>query len=415
MQAEIITIGDELLIGQVVDSNAAFVARKLNSIGVSVHRITTVRDDKELIVSALAQAGQRARLVLVTGGLGPTRDDRTKEALCHFFEDVLIEDPRVMAHLEHLFSQYLKAPLTEINRRQALVPSQALVLQNSLGTAPGLMMKKGEVAYFFLPGVPYEMKALIKGQVLDLIKTTYNREHIHHKTLLTYGIGEGALAEKIGEWEDQLPPHIKLAYLPKRGSVRLRLSAQGMDPHLLAASVEAEAAKLYPLIGESIHGEDHGGGLLGRLAELLVKRKLTLAAAESFTGGRIAQKITNLSGASQYFKGSLVCYATHTKVDVLGLPQALIAEHSVVSAQVAVAMAERARELMGSDFAVSTTGNAGPTKGDSDAEVGTVYIGISGPEGARAHKFTMGRPRKRVVRKSVDKAFELLYREILKF
>jgi len=415
MQAEIITIGDELLIGQIVDSNSPFIARKLNGIGVSVQQITSIQDDRELIVHALGQAGQRAQLVVVTGGLGPTKDDMTKEALCHFFEDELVEDPAVLDHVENLFATHFKVPITEINRRQALVPSKAKVLMNRLGTAPGLMLKKGDISYFFLPGVPYEMKALVKGQVLDLIKAEYHREHIHHKTILTSGIGESALAERIGAWEDQLPAHIKLAYLPKRGSVRLRLSARGMDNALLVESVEAEAEKLIPLIGKFIYGDDHPGGLMGRLGKIMAKRKLTLAVAESFTGGRIAQKITNLPGSSKYFKGSLVCYATQAKIDVLGLSEALIAEHSVVSAEVAVAMAERARELMGSDYAVSTTGNAGPSKGDSQAEVGTVYIGISGPNGSRAHKFDMGRPRKRVVRKSVNKAFELLYREILKF
>lgn len=414
MQAEIITVGDELLIGQVVDSNSAFIARKLNGIGVSVRQITSIQDDRELIVQALGQAGKRAQVVIVTGGLGPTRDDLTKEALCTFFDDTLTEDPKVLAHIDRLFTQFLKAPVTDMNRRQALVPSKAKVLHNALGTAPGLMIKRGEVSYFFLPGVPYEMKKLVKGEVLDHIIETYNRPHIYHKTIFTSGIGESAVAEKIGPWEDRLPPQIKLAYLPKRGSVRLRLSARGMDNRKLRASVEAEAEKLIPLIGEYIYGGEGDSDLVRPLGNLLADKKLTVAIAESFTGGRIAQKFTAVPGSSRYFKGSMVCYATQVKIDVLGVPKDLIEKHSVVSAEVAISMAERARKLMGSDYALSTTGNAGPEKGDSQAEVGTIYIGISGPKGSRAFRFEFGRPRKRVVRKSVAKAFELLFKEITK-
>lgn len=415
MQAEIITIGDEILIGQIVDSNSAYIASKLDGVGLSVQQITSIQDDKESIVTALGQAGERAKVIVVTGGLGPTKDDMTKEALCTFFGDRLVEDADVLHHLERLFADRFKIPISEMNRAQALVPSRAKVLHNRLGTAPGLMMKKGDTSYFFLPGVPYEMRSLIKGQVLDLIRETYDRPHIFHKTILTAGLGESAVAEKIQAWEEGLPPQIKLAYLPKRGSVRLRLSSRGLDADSLAAAVEAEADKLYPLIGEYIYGDLREGGLVRQLGKFMGERNLTLAAAESFSGGRIAKRITAYPGASQYFKGSLVSYATQVKTDLLGIPPEIIAEHSVVSAQVAVAMAERARKLMGADYGVSTTGNAGPGKGDSNAPVGTVYIGISGPKGTEAHKFEFGGPRKRVVRKSVDKVFELLYREIINF
>lgn len=415
MHAEIITIGDEILIGQIVDSNSAFIAKKLDQIGVSVQQITSVPDNREDIVKALAGASERATAIIVTGGLGPTGDDMTKEALCTFFGDSLIRDGAVLEHLEHLFSETLKLPMAEINRKQALVPSKARILHNALGTAPGLMMKKGEISYFFLPGVPHEMKNLIKGQVLDLIRKTYHRPHIFHKTILTSGLGESAVAERIEAWERQLPAPIKLAYLPKRGSVSLRLSIQGGDRAQLVASVEAEADKLVPLIGEYIYGDQRQGSLVRQLGNFLSERKLTLATAESFTGGRIAKKITAVPGASSYFKGGLVCYATQTKIDLLGVPKEIIEEHSVVSAQVATAMAERVRALMGTDFSVSTTGQAGPLKGDSDAALGTVYIGISGPKGTRALEFDMGSPRERVVRKSVNKAFELLYREIINF
>ncbi len=415
MQAEIITIGDEILIGQIVDSNSAFIAKELNQIGVSVYQITSVQDDREHITNALQEAGERSSVIIVTGGLGPTKDDVTKETLCNFFGDTLVQDQAVLEHIEELFKKYITTPISDLNRRQALVPSKATVLHNAFGTAPGLWMKKGDVSYFFLPGVPYEMKNLITSSVLPKIMETYERPYIVHKTLLTYGMGESAIAEKIESWENSLPRHIKLAYLPNLGRVRLRLSSKGVDREALLASVEAEAKKLYPIIGDIIYGEEEDGTIESQIGKFLTQKQMTLATAESFTGGRIAEQITAVPGASNYFKGSVVSYATETKIKVLGVPEALVEQHSVVSEEVAMAMAENVRNLLGTDFAVSTTGNAGPTKGDSDADVGTVYIGISTPRGTTAHKFAMGNHRERVVKKSVSKAFELLYKEILNF
>ncbi|SFC46190.1 nicotinamide-nucleotide amidase [Flagellimonas taeanensis] len=415
MQAEIITIGDEILIGQIVDSNSAFIAKELNQIGVSVYQITSVQDDREHITNALQEAGERSSVIIVTGGLGPTKDDVTKETLCNFFGDTLVQDQAVLEHIEELFKKYITTPISDLNRRQALVPSKATVLHNAFGTAPGLWMKKGDVSYFFLPGVPYEMKNLITSSVLPKIMETYERPYIVHKTLLTYGMGESAIAEKIESWENSLPRHIKLAYLPNLGRVRLRLSSKGVDREALLASVEAEAKKLYPIIGDIIYGEEEDGTIESQIGKFLTQKQMTLATAESFTGGRIAEQITTVPGASNYFKGSVVSYATETKIKVLGVPEALVEQHSVVSEEVAMAMAENVRNLLGTDFAVSTTGNAGPTKGDSDADVGTVYIGISTPRGTTAHKFAMGNHRERVVKKSVSKAFELLYKEILNF
>ncbi|WP_318345866.1 competence/damage-inducible protein A [Flagellimonas baculiformis] len=415
MQAEIITIGDEILIGQIVDSNSAFIAKELNQIGVSVYQITSVQDDREHIANALQEAGDRSSVVIVTGGLGPTKDDVTKETLCNFFGDTLVQDQAVLEHIEELFRKYITTPISDLNRRQALVPSKATVLHNAFGTAPGLWMKKGDVSYFFLPGVPYEMKNLITSSVLPNIMETYERPYIVHKTLLTYGMGESAIAEKIESWENNLPSHIKLAYLPNLGRVRLRLSSKGVDREVLLASIEEEVKKLYPIIGDIIYGEEEDGTIESQMGKFLTQRQMTLATAESFTGGRIAEQIISVPGSSNYFKGGVVSYATETKIKMLGVPEDLIQKHSVVSEEVAIAMAENVRNLLGTDFAVSTTGNAGPTKGDSDADVGTVYIGISTPRGTTAHKFAMGNHRERVVKKSVSKAFELLYKEILNF
>ena len=416
MQAEIITIGDEILIGQIVDSNSAFIAKELNKIGVSVYQITSIQDDREHILKSLQEAGERSSVVIITGGLGPTKDDVTKHTLCEFFDDKLVRDDAVLNHIEELFRKYISTPISDLNREQAMVPSKATVLHNSYGTAPGLWMKKGETAFVSLPGVPYEMKNLMLKSVLPKIVEDYERPHIVHRTILTYGLGESAVAEKLEDWENNLPSYIKFAYLPSLGSVRLRLSAKGENKEALMAGIDEEVKKMYPLIGDIIYGEEEEDGRVEKQIGALLKDKgMTLSTAESFTGGSIAERITKVPGASHYFKGSLVCYATEAKIKVLGVPQALIDEHSVVSEQVATAMAQQARKKMGTDFAIATTGNAGPTKGDSDVEVGTVYIGISGPKRTFAQKFVMGKHRERVVEKSVNKAFELLYKEILNF
>ncbi|MDF0708873.1 competence/damage-inducible protein A [Flagellimonas okinawensis] len=416
MQAEIITIGDEILIGQIVDSNSAFISKELNKIGVSVYQITSIQDDREHILKAFKEAGERSSVVIVTGGLGPTKDDITKHAICEFFDDRLVRDDAVLGHIEELFKKYITTPISDLNREQAMVPSKATVLHNEFGTAPGIWIKKGETAFVSLPGVPYEMKNLMAKSVLPKIVEEYDRPHIVHKTIVTYGMGESAVAEKLEDWENNLPSYIKFAYLPNLGSVRLRLSAKGNDKETLMAGIEEQVEKLYPLIGDIIYGEEEEDGRVEKqIGTLLTDKGLTLSTAESFTGGAIAERITAVPGASNYFMGSMVCYATEAKVNVLEVPRELIDEHSVVSEAVAVAMAENVKTKLNSDFAIATTGNAGPTKGDSDADVGTVYIGISTPKGTFAQKFTMGRHRERVVKKSVNKAFELLYKEILNF
>lgn len=416
MQAEIITIGDEILIGQIVDTNSAFISKELNKIGVSVYQITSIQDDREHILKSLKEAGERSSVVIITGGLGPTKDDVTKHTLCEFFEDNLVQDDSVLRHIEELFKKYITTPISDLNRQQAQVPSKATVLHNEFGTAPGIWMKKGESAFVSLPGVPYEMKNLMTSAVLPKIIEEYQRPHIVHKTILTYGMGESAIAEKLEDWENGLPQFIKFAYLPNIGSVRLRLSAKGEDKEALLLGIEEQVKKLYPIIGDIIYGEEEEDGRVEKqIGTLLADKKMTLSTAESFTGGSIAERVTSVPGASTYFKGSMVCYATEAKVNLLGVPQELIDQYSVVSEEVAIAMANGAKNKFGTDFAIATTGNAGPTKGDSDAEVGTVYIGIGTPKGTFAHKFVMGKHRDRVVKKSVNKAFELLYKEILNF
>ncbi|UII76562.1 competence/damage-inducible protein A [Flagellimonas sp. HMM57] len=415
MQAEIITIGDEILIGQIVDSNSAFISKELNKIGVSVYQITSIQDDRNHILDALEVACKRSSIVIITGGLGPTKDDVTKSTLCQFFDDELVLDEKVLAHIEMLFKKYIPTPISNSNRKQALVPSKAEILHNAHGTAPGLWMKKGKTVFVSLPGVPFEMKGLMTSAVLPKIIDEYERPYIIHKTIMTYGLGESAIAEKIEDWEDNLPDAIKLAYLPNLGRVRLRLSTKGTDKESLVLALESEVKKLYPLIGDIIYGEEEDESIEVQVGKLLTQKQLTLSTAESFTGGKIAQQLTSVPGASAYFKGSIVSYATEAKIKTLGVSEELVKKYSVVSEEVAIAMAESVKQLLETDFAIATTGNAGPTKGDSDEAVGTVFIGISTPEHTFAQKFVMGNHRERIVQKSVNKAFELVLKEILNF
>jgi nicotinamide-nucleotide amidase len=415
MLAEIITIGDEILIGQIVDSNSAFIAKELNKIGISVYQITSVQDDKDHILNALKEASARSGLIITTGGLGPTKDDITKHTFCEYFNDTLIEDTEVLAHIEDLFKKYISTPISDLNRKQALVLSRAEVLHNANGTAPGMWIRDHGTVFVSLPGVPFEMRSLIENLVIPKLVAEFERPFIIHKTILTYGLGESAIAQRIEDWEDKLPSFVKLAYLPNLGKVRLRLTAKGKDKKQLEHAMVSESGKLYELIGDLIYGEEDEGQIEAVVAKMLTERKMTLATAESFTGGKIAEQITSMPGASAYFKGSVVSYATEAKIDVLKVPRNVILEHSVVSEQVARFMAESVRHLLKSHFAVATTGNAGPAKGDSDVEIGTVYIAIATPREVYAQKFTMGNHRTRIVQKSVHKAFEMLQKELLKF
>ncbi|WP_010177517.1 competence/damage-inducible protein A [Aquimarina agarilytica] len=413
MLAEIITIGDEILIGQIVDTNSVFIATELNKIGVDVHQISSIRDDREHILKALAEAQSRVDLVLVTGGLGPTKDDITKHTFCEFFNDTLIENKDVLEHVKGLFDKYIKSPISEVNKKQALVPSKAEVLTNEFGTAPGMWLVDKNTVFVSMPGVPFEMKAIVKDQLIPRLQERFNRPYILHKTILTYGMGESRVAERIEDFENNLPTYIKLAYLPSLGRVRLRLSARGDNEKQLKLGIAKAVEQLKDLIGDIIVGFDENESLEHVIANLLTTHNFTLALAESCTGGKIARGFTKIGGASAYFKGGLVPYDTALKTTILGVPKALIEAHSVVSTQVAASMAEQSLKLFQSDFAIATTGNAGPTKGDSDAEVGTVCIAIASPKGVVSEQFVFSNHRERTIGKAVNKSLELLQEQIL--
>ncbi|RXG16090.1 nicotinamide-nucleotide amidase [Leeuwenhoekiella aestuarii] len=414
MRAHIITIGDEILIGQIVDTNSAFIAKELDKIGIEVREISSISDDKQHIINSLTSAKDAAEVVIITGGLGPTKDDVTKHTFCEFFEDHLVEDAAVLQNIEHIFKHHVNRPMLPANRSQALVPSKSTVLMNRNGTAPGMWMKDGNTVFISMPGVPFEMKALMTDEVIPRLQREFSRPFIVHKTLQTYGIGESEIADKIEDWENELPKEIKLAYLPALGKVRLRLSTKGPVKEVLDQKLEEQVISLHKLIGDIIVGYDDDELIETVVGRLFVQKGKTLSVAESCTGGQIASAITSIPGASAYFKGGMVTYATHSKVELLKIEQSVIDEHSVVSAPVAEAMASAVKNWYKSDYAISTTGNAGPSKGDSDAEVGTVIIGIATPDGVFSQEFKMGSQRERVISKSVNKAFELLQKEILK-
>ncbi len=413
MLAELVTIGDEILIGQIVNTNAVFLAKALNKIGIEVVQITSVSDTSEAIVDTLEASKSRAQLVLITGGLGPTKDDVTKHTLCTYFNDKLVENTAVLAHIETIFKKYVATPIQEENRKQALLPSKAKVFKNHHGTASGMWFEDQNRVVIALPGVPFEMKALINDQVIPALKDHFKRPYILHKTVMTYGLGESAIAQKIAAWEDALPKFLKLAYLPNLGKVRLRLSGKGEQEFVLHDAMEKEIAKLYPLIGDIIVGIEGEASLEEQLQECFITNRHTLAVAESCTGGQIAQQLTAIPGASAYFKGGIVAYHTQAKMDLLQVPEMLINQHSVVSEPVAKAMADGARAQFKTSYALATTGNAGPTKGDSPAEVGTICIALATPKETKTFTFSMGNHRERVVQKTVNKALELLFREVI--
>ncbi|WP_456376181.1 competence/damage-inducible protein A [Lutibacter sp.] len=413
MQAEIITIGDEILIGQILDSNSKWIAEQLNTIGISVYQITSIQDDKQHILKAVKEAQLNCDIVIITGGLGPTKDDITKLTLAEYFEDTLVLNEEVLEHIRNLFAK-MKYPFTEVNKQQALVPSKSIPLKNYFGTAPGMWFQKNNKVVVSLPGVPNEMKGLLQNSVLPKLKETFKLPFILHKTILTYGMGESVVAERIEEWENNLPNFIKLAYLPSYGRLRLRLSAKGTNELKLKEGIESEVAKLAKIIPDIIVGFEDNETIEVVVGKLLTDKKQTLATAESCTGGTISNKITSIAGSSQYFVGSVVAYQASIKIKELNVSAKLIKEYSVVSSQVAEAMAKGIQHKFNTSYAIATTGNAGPTADDTDKTVGTVFIAIATPTTVFSEEFFFGKPREKVIERASNKALELLRKEILK-
>ncbi|MEQ1732504.1 MAG: competence/damage-inducible protein A [Bacteroidia bacterium] len=410
IKAEIITIGDELLIGQVIDTNSAWLGKELNKIGVKVHQITSVTDDKQHILTALHEAQQRAQVVLITGGLGPTKDDITKTTLCEYFNTTLIQNDDVLSDVTAIFAKYNRE-VTPINKLQALVPSNCTVIRNTRGTAPAMLFNTANNGIMVsMPGVPYEMKTIMELSVLPLLQQHYTLTPVLHATLLTHGIGESMLAEMVGTWDDSLPQGMQLAYLPAPSMVKLRLSYYNNDTTIDRTQLlQTKTQELLAIVHEYVYGFDDD--TIEQLIQThFIKNKLTLTVAESCSGGAIAQAITALAGCSAYFNGGVVAYSNMLKQTILGVDEQLIQTHGVVSIEVVEAMAKGALRLGNSNYAIATSGIAGPDGGTAQKPVGTVCIAIACSDGRTYSKqLKLVHDRKINIQLTVQHALHTLY------
>ncbi len=377
IKATLLTIGDEILIGQIVDTNSAFIAQQLNKIGIEVEEIISVQDEMEHIIEAFSRGVSKADLVIVTGGLGPTKDDKTKTALCRFMNCGLVREEKVLENIIQLFANrgYTKE-LNNLNQDQALIPEKSIFIQNKYGTAPCLWTEIDDKVIVNLPGVPFEMKGLIRDEIIPRLQEKFVSDVIIHRDILISGIPESDLAILIEDWENQLPDFIHLAYLPNRTSIDLRFSASGIDEDFLKNSIQNQIDKLRLIANEYIISENSGKAQQV-LGDLLLQKKMTISTAESCTGGNVASLLTSISGSSAYFLGSVVSYATSVKKNVLKVEQQTIDENTVVSEEVAEQMAIGVKNLLQTDLAISTTGVAGPNKGEDQKEVGTAWVSVT--------------------------------------
>ena len=408
--ASIITIGDELLIGQTIDTNSAWMAQELNKIGVWVKRRVAVGDTREDIWQALDEAAASSHIILITGGLGPTADDITKPLLCDYFGGKMIMNEMVLEHVKTIFLK-LNRPIIERNMKQAEVPDVCEVLMNKRGTAPGMLFRKADRMYVSMPGVPHEMKGIMADSVLPLIQQEYILPFILHRTLLTAGVGESFIAEKINHWEIALPTHIKLAYLPNYGMVRLRLTATGTQKELLEHELDQQFALLqeevrgYMVVNEDIPLET-------ALGQLLLKRKKTMATAESCSGGYIAHLITAIPGSSEYFKGTVVAYAYDLKEDILGVQHTTLEQKGAVSKETVTEMLQGLLRQTTADYGIATSGVMGPGGGTDDKPVGTVWVAVGSKGEMMTKKFYFRFDRLRNIELTAAHAMLMLFQFI---
>lgn len=411
MQASIITIGDEILIGQIIDTNSAWLAQQLNNIGVSVHEIRSVADKKEQMVGAINELFKFSDFVFITGGLGPTNDDITKKVLCEMFQCDLVLSESALQNVHELLGRR-GISINEHNYNQAMVPAKAEVFINKLGTAPGMMFKGCKKLLFSMPGVPFEMKYLCENEFLPYIKKNYKLSQIFHKTILTSGLPEAILAEKLSNWENSLPKEMNLAFLPTPGFVRLRLSIYDANKESIEV-LEKKVNELKQIIPDNFKTADDQKPeeLLG---VLLKEKNQTVSTAESCTGGKIAAMLTSKPGSSAYFNGSVVAYCNDVKMNVLAVESKVLEEHGAVSSQVVEQMAEGVKELLKTDYSISVSGIAGPDGGTDEKPVGTVWIGVATPDRIISKKYLFYNDREININRSANAGIMMLINEILK-
>lgn len=411
MNASIVTIGDEILIGQIVDTNSVSIARHLNSIGITIAEKLSIGDNAEVITNTLERLTHNSEVIILTGGLGPTKDDITKHTLAAYFGSKLVYNEIEAEHIRSLLARR-GIEFTELNRGQAMVPECCTVLHNGYGTAPGMWFESPNgTIVISLPGVPFEMEHLMEDEVLQRLKARFELQSIVHRTLITRGIPESILAERIAAWEDALPDFLHLAYLPAPNVVRLRLSAYDIDKESAEATIDRCFEELQSILGDNIVGFE-GATVEQHIHRILTERGLKLAVAESCTGGAIASKFTAMAGASNYFMAGVVSYSNEAKSDILGVRMEDIECFGAVSEVVALEMAEGVRRVSGADYAIATTGIAGPGGGSKQKPVGTVWMAIATPQGSYAVMRNCGLDRSQVISRATAYAIEMLYEEL---
>lgn len=418
MNAELLTIGNEILIGQISNTNAVWMAQQLNLIGVSVIHMSSVADDRTSILKAFDDASQRADIVLITGGLGPTKDDITKKTFCDYFETQLISDENVLKDVTAFFLKRNK-DVSEINKKQAEVPKGCLVLRNNNGTAPGMWMEKNKTIFVSMPGVPYEMQGIMADSVLPEIKKRFTLPFIYHKTILTQGIGESVLSELISDWEDALTQkEIGLAYLPSPGMVRLRLSSKGYNETELKNKIDSEVEKVKPLIEKYIYGYEEYVKDQPKIEEivgqLLLEKGLKLGLAESCTGGYISHLITSVAGSSNYYNGCIVPYHNEFKNALLKVDLSVFKKYGAVSGECVTAMVKETLSTFKADVAIAVSGIAGPAGGTAEKPVGTTWIAVAYKEQIIQKQFVFGDNRQRNIQMTAMNALNMLRKLILK-
>lgn len=406
MKAQIITIGDEILIGQIVDTNAAYISRALNSVGVVVTERLSIGDDRDRIIEALDTSLSQCDMVITTGGLGPTKDDITKKTLAEYFHSELVRDKEVYAHVKKMLEER-GIEFNELNQGQALVPACCTVLPNMKGTAPGMWFERDGKVVVSLPGVPFEMEALMQEEVLPRLAEHFSLKQIVHRTMITTGLAESMLAKRIEAWENALPPYIKLAYLPSPSQVRLRLSAYEVDGRKVGEEIDRLFSQLEKIIPQYVVGYQNES-IYTSVHKMLLRKGLTLATAESCTGGAIASHFTSQAGASGYFLCGVVSYSNEAKHNVLGVDMSDIERYGAVSRPVVEQMAEGARRISGADYAVATSGIAGPTGGTPDKPVGTVWMAVATPSGVRSQVKILGSAREQVIERAASTVVAML-------
>lgn len=411
MNAVIVTIGDEILIGQIVDSNSAWIAENLNLVGINVQEIRSISDQQDHIVQTLADLEAKTDVVIMTGGLGPTRDDITKNALNAYFGGKLELNEEVLGHIKSLFAKR-NFRISKVNEQQAVLPDNCRILKNAEGTAPGMWFERGGTIFVSVPGVPYEMRGIISGEMIPALSERMNGKVIVHQTIMTHGIPESYLAARIKHWEESLPPHVKLAYLPRPGIVRLRLTGIGDDMDMIRDLLDEETEKLRNIIPDAIFAFKDTT-IENVVHDLMLKKGNSLSTAESCTGGRISGMITSIPGSSGYYKGSVIAYANEIKINELGVDAQVIEKKGAVSMEVVEQMARGIREKYRSDYGIATSGIAGPSGGNDEKPVGTTWIAVCSQEKCYSKQFFFGEHRGRNIEKTSITALNMLRKIVL--